>query len=445
MSKISKYICLSVFIVALAFVMVLGVCASSTANAADNGSVTYSNVIEDLRKDKNFNLEDYPSILDNNGLQVISIAESVAGELFIYIYHPSQKLRDTSATSINISTTIGDNINYKNYKLTRVSKQLVFSKYKVENFTLKGDTVRYYDISAVFRAWQKEIDTQSGNNNQTTEVSYAVGKLFTACTLNGEVSYSCTETETIVITDKYCGYVRYNNGFVLYQNKCDSWYVAFSTDRKIDSLKEADVYYISKPCEAVTNLVGTKYQYGDITENYAYLKYDQEVSNPADGLFGKKYTWKRIESVNDFINNEDLTDETKSALNNKQWVLRFAETEYKSVTNINGIKYHTSTVVSDVTILRLKFETDGVVYNLGVVDNKQSADWTTPDNNNTNEIELPGFPDKTKSILKIILAAIAGLLIVFLIAQIIKLFGRRTVIKINTKQGKGTKKGGKRD
>lgn len=444
MSKISKYICLSVFIVALAFVMVLGICTSSIANAADNGSVTYSNVIEDLRKDKNFNLEDYPSILDNNGLQVISIAESVAGELFIYIYHPSQKLRDTCATSINISTAIGDNLNYKNYKLTRVSKQLVFSKYKVENFTVKSDTIRYYDISAVFRAWQKEIDTQPGNDNETTEVSYAVGKLFTACTLNGEVSYSCTETETIVITDKYCGYVRYNNGFVLYQNKCDSWYVAFSTDREIDSLKEADVYYISKPCEKTVSLFGTKYQYGDITENYAYLKYDQETSNPADGLFGKKYTWKRIESVNDFISNEDLTDETKSALNNKQWVLRFAETEYKSVTNVNGITYQTSTVVSDVTILRLKFETDGVVYNLGVVDNKQSADWTTPDNNNTNELDLPDRPDK-KPILEIILAIIAGLLIVLLIVQIIKLFGRRTVVKVKSNNGKGAKKRGKND
>ena len=29
--------------------------------------------------------------------------------------------------------------------------------------------------------------------------------------------------------------------------------------------------------------------------------------------------------------------------------------------------------MSDVTILRLKFETDGVVYNLGVVDNKQTS------------------------------------------------------------------------
>ena len=30
-------------------------------------------------------------------------------------------------------------------------------------------------------------------------------------------------------------------------------------------------------------------------------------------------------------------------------------------------------MVGDVTILRLKFETDGIVYNLGVIDNKQTG------------------------------------------------------------------------
>ena len=43
-----------------------------------------------------------------------------------------------------------------------------------------------------------------------------------------------------------------------------------------------------------------------------------------------------------------------------------------------GIK-RTSTIVSDVIILRLKFETDGKIYNLGVIDNKQTGDGI-PDN-----------------------------------------------------------------
>ena len=60
-----------------------------------------------------------------------------------------------------------------------------------------------------------------------------------------------------------------------------------------------------------------------------------------------------------------------------KWVLRFAETEYTSSASAY-VYVQNGTRISDVTILRLKFETDGVVYNLGVVDNKQTSS-TTPD------------------------------------------------------------------
>lgn len=64
--------------------------------------------------------------------------------------------------------------------------------------------------------------------------------------------------------------------------------------------------------------------------------------------------------------------EGKAALQSKKWVLRFAETSY-SLGGGYGSTYSFSTLVGDVTILRLKFETDGVTYNLGVIDNKQSG------------------------------------------------------------------------
>lgn len=55
------------------------------------------------------------------------------------------------------------------------------------------------------------------------------------------------------------------------------------------------------------------------------------------------------------------------------------------------------TVVEDVLILRLKFETDGVPYNLGVIDDMISGDLE-PDNNNQNELDL--IPDWAKDLLK---------------------------------------------
>jgi hypothetical protein len=215
------------------------------------------------------------------------------------------------------------------------------------------------------------------------------------------------------------GLVRYSNGFKLYVSKCDAHFVAFSTDRQIDKLMEADVYFVtqSKTWSFVT-FVGESVSYGDKQENYAYLKYTDVSSNSADGLFGKKYTWNRIESAADFVKNEDLTDEGKADVANKQWVLRFYESNY-SISASTGSTFEYSTIVSEVTILRLKFETDGKVYNLGVVDNKQTGD-SIPDNNNTNEFDfsLSGFAN-TFSTLKLLLGLLVLIILLVMLSPII--------------------------
>lgn len=51
--------------------------------------------------------------------------------------------------------------------------------------------------------------------------------------------------------------------------------------------------------------------------------------------------------------------------------MRFYETERRT-TGDYKTKQIINSEIADVSILRLKFETDGITYNLGVVDNKQS-------------------------------------------------------------------------
>ena len=69
-----------------------------------------------------------------------------------------------------------------------------------------------------------------------------------------------------------------------------------------------------------------------------------------------------------------LTDETLNELKGKKWVLRFTETDYIVQSGgTTGATTANSTLVGDVTILRLKFVTDGITYNLGVIDNKQTG------------------------------------------------------------------------
>jgi len=65
----------------------------------------YTSALADLQKDGDFNINAYPDIADDYKIQLIQIAESVNGELFIYTYQPCQKTRYLVATQINMSLT----------------------------------------------------------------------------------------------------------------------------------------------------------------------------------------------------------------------------------------------------------------------------------------------------------------------------------------------------
>ena len=342
----------------------------------------YTNVWDDLRKDDNFNEAEYPAISTVYSLKVIQIAESENGELFIYVYQPSGTEEDLTATTIRLSQSINDNANWIDYKLTKLNSNGVFFKYKVNDFTIKSDAMRYYDISAIHRKYDSAIDEGTDNNNNVNEVVYEVGQLWTAVTVNGEVSYNMVISETITITEKYVDFIRYPNRWLTYDNSTDSHYIAFSTDRQIDKLVEADVYFVSQMY---------RYKYkpfsDEIQEIYAWDPEEQTVTlnyelnkggNTASGLFSKKYEWQCIQSVAEFktaaqYDKITLSEETETNLKNKQWILRFYESEYNHYSETGD---YFATRVNDVTILRLKFETEGRSYNIGVVDNKQEGDDT---------------------------------------------------------------------
>ena len=364
----------------------------------------YSNVLDDLKRDSSFNPSNYPTKSNDYSLQIIQLAESIDKELFIYVYQPSGKSKDLKASSVNISTTINDAISFTNYKLALLNSNGVFYKYKVENLAVKTDAVRYYAISSIYRPFDESIDKQASGGNTITEVNYAVNKQYCFGEINGKPYVNCVDIETIVVTDKFVGFVRYPDGFKLYVGACDSHFVAFNTDRPIDKLLEADVYYTTQSYDwSSTPFVGVKETFGDKADKYAYLKYTDKVEHTGGGLFAGTYKWDRIQTIDDFIKGENreniyhgavldvktsskLTDEALTELKGKKWVLRFAETSYSlSGYSTTGSTFESYTLVGDVTILRLKFETDGITYNLGVIDNKQSG---SKDPSNETDIDI---------------------------------------------------------
>lgn len=396
---------------------------------AANEQQTYSNVLDDLSKDSSFAAENYTVVLDDYSIKVIQIAESEDKELFVYAYQPSGKNKDFRASSINISTTINDDISYKNYKLKYLNSDGVFYKYLVSDFTVRQDNVRYYSITSIYRPFDANIDTQAEYGNEVTEVPFAVNKQYALGEINGKPYASCVDIETIVVTDKFVGFVRYPDGFKLYVGACDSHFVAFNTDKPIDKLLEADVYYTKQSYSYSFAMgVGKHEDFGDKSDEYAYLKYTDKVEHSGGGLFAGTYTWDRIETVEQFISENDLTqnvysgaiidvnvankitDEGKAALQDKKWILRFSETSYELGGSV-GSSWSFSTIVGEVTILRLKFETDGITYNLGVIDNKQSGSGDP-----INDTEITAELNKRG---KWILTLLALLLLIILLAPVL--------------------------
>lgn len=430
-------------LVALVIILIGIICGGGFTSVACAEEIErYSDVLDDLHKDKNFDESFYPALADDYSLQVIQLAESSDKELFVYVYQPSGEDGALIASSINISLSSRDNLRFYNYKLILLDHNGVFYKYRVNGLTVSSDVTRYYTISSIYRPFDSNIDDEADHGNTITYVNYDVSKEFCFKTINGELFAQVLDVETIVITDKFVGFVRYSNGFELngWRTMCDSHFVAFNTDHDIDRLLEADVYYTSQSYEwnRRTDWLNPKEIFGAKEDHVVNLTYEQKIEHTGDGWFAPTYKWNRIETVKNFIANENIeqdvytgalinvnvankiTDEGKAALEGKQWVLRFVETDYGIENGTLGTMYKSSTIVGDVMILRLKFETDGVIYNLGTIDNMQSGDPDTPVNDEQIQIELS---DMGKLILLIIglilLLVILGPILPYIIKAVI--------------------------
>lgn len=396
---------------------------------ADENKVEYTNVLEDLQKDENFNVETYPAVADDYSMQVIQIAESVNKELFVYVYQPSAGVKDLTATTIRMSMpVVGVNSIFHDYSLTLLSTQGVFSKYKVEELTVKDDVVRYYDITAIHRLWDSEIDDElvTDTEQSINEVICEVVSLWRAETIDNTVIYSCTKSETIEVLAKVVGFIRYSNGFSLKADSCDSHLVAFTTDRQIDELQAARVGYKWRTERTYSNSEGFGISHGEWSKDEAYLKATDEVIQDG-GWFGKRYEWNRIQKVSDILKEQEdlnLTSGTISDLNSlgdTAWVLRFFESDYNEEIFANLNYYDEKSIqVTDVTIIQLTFMTEGVPYNLGVLDNKQTG---SKDPLGTADTKLDDFIEEMDKWWEMLLVGLAIILIGIALVFVVSVFG----------------------
>lgn len=392
-----------------------------------SASTVYSGVLEDFAHQDSFSMNEYPVVENDFSLSVFQIGESSAGDMFVYVYQPSGEKKDLRASSINISLDEGQS--YHNYRLEFIDSYETIYKYKVIDLTVSETLLRSYEISFIFRPWDRYADAEAEGENETEEVSFSVGQRWYALTNNHSVSYSMEEIEVVEVLDKYVGYLRFSSGFYLFQGSCDSHFVAFSTDHDMDALFEVELDYYITPYSYVANgnLVGFEMvttenlSSGDPVHVHKTVTHLEKGEYSPYGWIGETYSWDRVRTVEDFISDENnnISDEMLPHFENKQWVVSFDETKYSGFHQGGSTWFSTSSNYSRIeglVILRLKFEYAGKVYNLGVVDNKVSEGLDqAPDG---GKFFPPDFGDWLRKALEILL----GLLLIIVGIAVIALF-----------------------
>ena len=378
--KLISIVLLSALVVFLGFVDIYGVRLASAETSAE--------VLQDLRKDKDFNESDYPYVADDYGLHIIQIAESSNRELFVYAYQPCNDTLDLVGTKISISygySLNGSGLTPKLYNLRLISTSGTLDKYYVQDFTVPNDGDRYYNIVEIFRIFNSDID-ESDEEFPKTDIAYSVGQQWYVCDLNKSKHYEMNTFDTLYLDTVFNGSLKVSKGFTFgtalaIPESCDIWFYCFNQeDYVIKHIYDADLTYsmdyIQKGIDwgfsqevSTTNIC---------TNEVLTLKDTDTMTYKGNGIGAREFNWKRIMKSSDFVStilNQKVSvdEDLKAKILSSQWVFTYKETSYgKALTN-GAEKYYN---VYDVGLLRLHFQdTSGKYYDLGVVN-----DLTDPDN-----------------------------------------------------------------
>lgn len=359
-----------------------------TAFAAGEMS-SVSNVLDDLKRDPNFKVEDYPENPEDHSVQVIQVAEGANGELFLYVYRPEGTDNAAHrADSINMSLQDPTDKSQKpvnsRYFLTWLNSSGTLEKYKVNGLIVSSDAYRYYNIATIYRPFDEVVDGKedSSPDDITNFKGFEVGKYFQCYYLNNTLVCRAATIDVVDIDIKTVGIVRYTDNFYLYGGEyCDSHFVTFSVknydvkkifDAQV-SYKAEHYYYYQQGIQVVDPII-TDLGYDDVI-----ISENDTASNDGSGFLGYQYTWKRILTRDQFLQQlEDFTHSEYKVVQGTEtdfgdFVFQFLETDYESYNTDYGTK-NERTNVTEVTVLRLHFLTESGVYDLGVVSDIVSDD-----------------------------------------------------------------------
>lgn len=332
----------------------------------------YTGVLDDLQTDSAFNISDWDNAQLHPDTELMQIAESTDRQLFIYVHIVGDDLGFEKIV-FNTSMVFAE-LDFRSYEIELVSSESGFYKYIVKDYKTPQDDYHTYSITRL----EYPVDSPVQGTQQKTYEYYPVEQIWTVRKNGSKVEYSYEYMKTIKITDKYVG--SHNDGVMdylmgtQYSSWTDTFYIAFSTDLLIENLIEAQIEY-SIDTASVQGVVFKGDKLFNVVINCDEVsKFEQDTKTTWWFVSWKTGTEKRsfrsILKPDDFKKNTGITVPKRKDGSSFDWVVTFYN--HTETFDWPGEKVVCWSVPSDTTILRLKFETDGVCYNLGVLDNRTS-------------------------------------------------------------------------
>jgi len=252
--------------------------------------------------------------------------------------------------------------------------------------------LRKYSITSIFRNKYREYDSNLKDDNMITKISIDVSQQWEVYTSNDGKIYNSKSIETIKINWAHIGFIRYyytGDDDSINANALDRHYIAFNTNIKMDKLLNVKFEY-----DYEYKAMGSDYYYNNKIES---ISCNEKVTTESPlfymNWFKDIYTWNRIQTIDDFIdeNKDFLTYEETKYYSQGSWVLNYAEFNYirNFESFFDGIEETTKTNIISFNFLEFTFIKDGETYTLGVVSDifipSEEPDFSV-DTNNLDEI-----------------------------------------------------------
>lgn len=384
------------YIILFAFIFACFAGVLFSINRVKAEELEYTDVLADLQKDKNFNTGNYPgysfSTLPANlhEVNIIQIAEGNNRELFIYTYEPTRGNENETVELLSVTMYDGyvengvfPNGSLRDYSLELVSESSVFCKYRVLNYSVSSEVIRYYNIHEFHREFNASFGDKLESSDAARKFAIACGIQFACSYINDKLvieatSYSFLELKSLYI-DSF--FIESGFGYQWFFGRTedhDLYFGVFTLEDefKIDYIYDLDLEYTEEKLEWTNYTDPAVVSSNPIYETSFHY---ESRSVKTSGFLKKEYVWDSFYPAQDFKRDAILKGITLSeSLTEKldedgAWVF-LIDSYVTTVSRLQLVWKYSKYRLADVSMLRLHFQSGVNTYNLGVISDKVTAD-----------------------------------------------------------------------